>query len=351
MRRILIAALVMAGTLVPAIGLPPAAHAADSEGVRIRLLEAPVELRDDPRARTYVVDHLQPGDEISRRIEVANFTDAPTQVALYAAGAIITRGTFRGLEGREANELSEWTTVTPSSVDLAPGEAAEATVAVDIPRKVFGGERYGVVWAELPGSQSQSGVTTVNRVGIRMYLSVGGPKEPPSDFTVDELVARRADAGNPIVSATVTNTGERALDLQGELVLTKGPGGLGAGPFPADVGTTIGPGDTAPVDVALDDSLPNGPWTVRVTLRSGNLERKVRGEITFPTAGAAAPVTVQPAGPTWWLWALLGLLALLLLGVLWWLLARRRRRHAEDSEADTAQPAARPQAADLTLRR
>jgi len=62
MRRILIAALVMAGTLVPAIGLPPAAHAADSEGVRIRLLEAPVELRDDPRARTYVVDHLQPGD-------------------------------------------------------------------------------------------------------------------------------------------------------------------------------------------------------------------------------------------------------------------------------------------------
>ncbi len=119
MRRILIAALLMAGTLVPAIGLPPAAHAADSEGVRIRLLEAPV----------------------------------------------------------------EWTTVTPSSVDLAPGEATEATVAVDIPRKVFGGERYGVVWAELPGSQSQSGVTTVNRVGIRMSLSVGGPKEPPSDFT------------------------------------------------------------------------------------------------------------------------------------------------------------------------
>nr|MBA2529383.1 peptidase [Euzebyales bacterium] len=186
MRRALLAALVMAGTLVPAFGLPGAAHAAESEGVRIRLLEAPVSRRNDPRARAYVVDHLQPGDEISRRIEVANLTGESVDVAMYAAGATVDGGGFRGLEGREANELSEWTTVTPASVDLAPGEAAEATVEVAVPRKAFGGERYGVVWAELPGAQSQSGITIVNRVGIRMYLSVGGPKEPPSDFTVDE---------------------------------------------------------------------------------------------------------------------------------------------------------------------
>ncbi|MDQ3028687.1 MAG: peptidase [Actinomycetota bacterium] len=349
MRRALVAALLMAGTFFPAMSMLAVAHAADGEGVRIRLLEAPVERRDDPRAQAYIVDHLRPGDEISRRIEVANFTDAPLQVALYAAGATITRGTFRGLEGRDDNELSEWTTVTPASIDLAPGEATEATVGVDVPRKAFGGERYAVAWAELPGRQGQSGVTTVNRVGIRMYLSVGGPKEPPSDFTIDEFVARRTDAGAPVVSATVTNTGKRALDLQGELVLTDGPGDLSAGPFPADVGTTVGPGDTAPVDVALHDSLPDGPWTARLTLRSGNLERKVRAEITFPTAGAAAPVAVQPAGPMWWSWALFGLLALTLLSVLCWLLARWRRWHAGD---EVPAPVARGQReADLAARR
>jgi cbb3-type cytochrome oxidase subunit 3 len=62
------------------------------------------------------------------------------------------------------------------------------------------------------------------------------------------------------------------------------------------------------------------------------------------------PVTVQRVGLTWWLWALLGLLALLL-GVLWWLLVRRRR-YAEDTEADTGQPGRETEAAaDITLRR
>ena len=47
-----------------------------------------------------------------------------------------------------------------------------------------------------------------------------------------------------MVLATVHNTGGRALDMNGTLQLPAGPGGLSAGPFPANLGVTLAIGDT-----------------------------------------------------------------------------------------------------------
>jgi hypothetical protein len=47
-------------------------------------------------------------------------------------------------------------------------------VTIRVPRDAAPGERYGVVWAETrAGPDSGDGITQVNRVGIRLYLSVG----------------------------------------------------------------------------------------------------------------------------------------------------------------------------------
>ncbi|MFF7901895.1 hypothetical protein ACFZCV_24290 [Streptomyces sp. NPDC007920] len=45
----------------------------------VKLLEAPVERKDDPRASSYIVDHLAPGSTIHRRVEVANDSSEPSQ--------------------------------------------------------------------------------------------------------------------------------------------------------------------------------------------------------------------------------------------------------------------------------
>ncbi|MFF5262200.1 hypothetical protein ACFY4C_24960 [Actinomadura viridis] len=117
------------------------------------------------------------------------------------------------------------------------------------------------------------------------------------------------------------NTGGRALVISGSLSLSDGPGGLRAGPYPADLGVTLLPGGRAPVTVALDQRLPNGPWKARLTLRSGMVERKVSATLTFPASGTGDPVT--PASATW-LYALLAVAAAVLLAGPAFLLRRRR---------------------------
>lgn len=273
---------------------PPAAP----ETVGIRIVDVPTSREDDPRARHYIVDHVAPGTTITRRVEVSNDTAEPQDVQVYAAAATITDGNFAFGDGREANELTGWTTVDPASVRPPAGEVSEATVTIAVPADASPGERYAVVWAELPPAVPDGGgVGAVNRVGIRVYLSVGEGGEPASDFAITTFEARRDAEGNPVVAATVENTGGRALDLSGELTLTDGPGGLSAGPFLAELGTTLGIGQTAPVVVTLDQAIPAGPWHASITLRSGITEREATAEVTFPDEAASASKPVATAAP------------------------------------------------------
>ena len=249
----------------------------------IRLVDAPVARRDDPRALAYVVDHLNRGATITRTVEVSNTTSAEARLAVYPVAAEIRDGAFSVIEGRSENELTGWIEVEPSSVTLGPGERRRATFTLTVPEDADDGERYGAIVAELPARSAAPGTVAVaQRVGVRIYLSVGEGSEPASDFEVDSLTAGRTDDGDPVVRAAVRNTGGRAIDLTGEIELLDGPGGIEAGPFAAEVPAPLAPGDEAPVTVTLDGDLPAGPWLARVALRSGELERRAEATITFP---------------------------------------------------------------------
>jgi hypothetical protein len=295
-RRVLL--LIVAGLAATAT-VPAARAQAPAQTVGIRLLDAPTTRADDPRARQYIVDHVAPGTTISRRVEVNNDTAETQVVELYAAAAGIQGGTFQFGEGRAANDLTSWTTVEPAAVNPPAGGKSVATVRIAVPADASPGERYGVVWAELPAAVPPGGgVAAVNRVGVRIYLSVGGGNEPASDFSITTFEARRDADGNPVVAATVRNTGGRAVDLSGQLRLTNGPGGLSAGPFDAKLGTTLGVGQTEPVLVTLDRAIPAGPWDARIVLRSGLTEREATARVTFPDAAASSadPVATGPLG-------------------------------------------------------
>lgn len=293
------------------------------------------------RNATYIVADLEPGDRLQRKIRVCNGTDTPLRVSLYANAAAISDGAFAPLGSPRAdNDLSRWTTVQPASVLLQPDAPVDVAVTITIPSDATRGERYAVVYAEVPPAAGGSGIGVASRVGVRQYVFVRGESAPRTDFTISTLTAARGNDGRPVVEAQVKNTGERAIDVAGELRLTDGPGGVSAGPFPASVGTTIAPGQSAPVEVLLDRALPAGPWLARLELGSGATRRAAEARMTFPdeagVENAAVPaknvplrkdpeILVPIAG------ALIGVIALLLL---WWLLARRRTNEDEDEDKE-----------------
>ena len=329
-RAFLLTAVAAASLLLPA-GSYAASDPPCSPGVGVGLVDFPAGTRD-PRARTYIVDHVRPGARFSRQFQVCNGTAQPVALQLYAGPAEVTDGVFRILEGRPASELSSWITVTPSTVRLRPGQRVLARATFAVPAAATEGERYGALLAELPAGRSSNGIPVASRVGVRVYLDVGPGGAPKSDFVVDSLQAGRGADGRGVVTAQVHNTGKRALDMSGSLTLRSGPGGLTGGPYPARLGTTLAPGDTEPVLVTIERAVADGPWTAQLTLRSGLLERRVEAGITFPDAPGeqAPPVDVQqiraPGDEEIRPWG--ALLALIPLAVGAFFVVRRRRATA-----------------------
>ncbi|EFC85205.1 hypothetical protein [Parafrankia sp. EUN1f] len=265
------------------IGASPGARASDDGTIGVRLMEVTDSLRLDPRARQYLIDHLEPGATIDRRVEVTNNGDEPRRIVVYPGAATVGKGHFSFGESHAVNELTTWASVDRSVLEVAAHSTDTVTVRVTVPTDASPGEHYGVIWAETASSANGgTGVQLVNRVGIRVYLDIGPGGPAPSAFTMSDIVARRMDDGRPAMITTVHNTGGRALDITGELRLADGPGGLQAGPFDARLGTTVAPGESDPVTVFLDPLVPAGPWKATITLRSGLVENTLAARIRFP---------------------------------------------------------------------
>lgn len=269
------------------------ARASDNGGIGVRIVDVPVSNQDDPRARLYIVDHLAPGTTIHRRIEVSNTTGETVNVVVYAAAAHISGGSFLFATGDTPNDLSTWIGTRPASTVVPSASVTDVSVTISVPGDAAPGEQYAVVWAEVRSAPpSALGVSQVSRVGIRVYLSVGPGGPPAANFAITSMAASRSTTGAPQIRAVVRNTGGRALDLSGQLRLLAGPGGLSAGPFPVQLGTTLAVGDAEPVIVILDKQVPPGPWNAHLQLKSGLVERSAEATLTFPASGSGPAVQI-----------------------------------------------------------
>ena len=290
--RLLIALAAFAGVgLLQASGAlaaSPTEPPAGSGSIGIRLLDVPAGSHGDPLARSYIVERVLPGAIIHRRIEISNSTGSTADVAVYAAAATLRGGKFGFAAGHGQDELSSWTSVSRPMLHLSPRTRSSETVAIKAPADASPGEHYAVIWAEVSApSGAAGGVTLVNRVGIRMYLSVGPGGAAAPNFAIGSLTAKRSTAGELLVLATIHNTGGRTLSISGNLTLSQGPSGLRAGPLPVTLETALAPGASEPAIVRLDRRLPRGPWHARLQLRSGLIERATEATIELP--GRATP--------------------------------------------------------------
>jgi hypothetical protein len=300
----LIPFLLVAGSLVAiptsnSFASSPNVGAENSGSIGIRLIAVATRASDDPLANTYVVDRLAPGTTLTRRIELDNDTRATVDVSVYPAAASVVRGSFAFAPGHGANELSGWTSLRRADLRLAPGTEALDTVTITVPEGAPSGQQYGVLWAQVSARPAVAGgVILVNRVGIRMYVSVGPGGAPPSNFAIGPLSTRRSLEGKPMVVSSVHNNGHSTLDLGGDLTISRGPDGLRAGPMAATLGAVLAPGASEPVTVGLAAGLPRGPWHADLSLSSGPLRRSADATIIFPADNAAKKVPTTPGFPT-----------------------------------------------------
>ncbi|WP_051864459.1 hypothetical protein [Streptosporangium roseum] len=322
------------------IGAPSAADTGREQSrpggepvVGVRLLEIPANRVDDPRSHAFIVDHVNPGTTFTRRFEVYSTSPKPQHVRLYASAAGIKGSRFTFAPAQTPNELSSWITLNRPTADLPARGRAPVKATIAVPAWATEAERYAVIWAEVasPGPGPKGNIALVNRVGIRTYLDVGPGGEPPSDFEIGEIVPQRTDDGQPKIVATVSNTGKRAIDLDGRLSLSEGPSSLSAGPFPTNRDTTLAPGGHGDITVLLGRDLPDGPWTFHLTLRSGRVSHTATGTLTFPTKPGTWGPTASLASPLTLTLALAVLVALVAAVIL--LLGFRRFRARRRSPA------------------
>ena len=295
MRRLLSTLMLAAaaGTLVPAAAaLAATSPAAGPSPQRfgVRLVDVPVSEAHNPRALRYIIDYLPPGAVIHRRIRVVNQESRPAHFTVYPDAAQITHGYFIGDAGHTRSELTSWITIQHPSLTLRPHTGVMDMVTIRVPRKPTRGEHYGVIWAQqisLLRMATGFAIKEVNRVGIRMYLDIGPGGVAPTNFTITSITGHRSASGRPYLTALVHNTGGLAVDLDGTVRLTGGPGSTSAGPFSAQQVTTLAPGQSWTMTFAPANRIPNGPWTATITLVSGLTARTATATIQF----SGSPIT------------------------------------------------------------
>ncbi len=273
---------VIAALGVTVVTTGPASAAAPGR-IGIRLLADPSVASAELLGHAYIADRIAPGARVTRQIEISNSTPSTANISVYAAGATQRQSVFGFAPGRSANELSSWTSVNRHVVRVPSRTKTLDTVTINVPKNASSGERYAVVWAEVSAKASAAGgVRLVNRVGIRMYLSIGPGGAPPSRFVIRSIVATRSTTGSRVLVASIHNSGRRTLELSGTLILSNGPGRLSAGPFPVKLGSALAPTDTRPLTLRLDKRLPRGPWRVQLHLTSGPVAHTAVATLTFP---------------------------------------------------------------------
>ncbi|WOF21904.1 hypothetical protein N8K70_10965 [Microbacterium betulae] len=320
MRAILLIAISLGSVAWGATTASAATGDDDSVGIRL----VPDGDQSDARSRAYLVGDVPPGDQIRRTVQIDNPSATDKHVFVYASAAEISDGAFT-VDGVDGPDISSWITAGETEIDLEPGVSAEVPITVSVPTDAPEGEYYAAIWAELRSADTEDSVTLANRVGVRVYLTVGEGNGPAPDFEIGALAFEFGADGLPAIVAQVTNTGTTAVDLGGQATLETPSGGVSAGPFSAD-NLTLGPGQSGAVRTTTDSALSAGEWNVTLSLTSGMTTREATANLTLTSPKTADAPDPAETIPPWIPWAAAAVVVALLILLIWAIAARSRRR-------------------------
>lgn len=172
--------------------------------VGIRIAQIPAAVAEEPLAGSYIISRLQPGISLTQRLEVFNTSTQEIKVSIYPGLATFKNNKFLIGEGRNGNELTSWTKLSPNILVLKPGATQYFNMTISPPADALSLQQFGVIWAEVQGAPNASGITAVSRVGIRMYVPVGNAPNISIGYqvtssTINEIIVKKSLVSRYIV--------------------------------------------------------------------------------------------------------------------------------------------------------
>jgi hypothetical protein len=302
-------------------------------------------------SRSAFVLDASPGQTISDRVSVFNFTDAPITFLVYPADANPAKGTGAfSLQLPDATtgaiptpvDVGKWIEVPVNSFTAQPGTRTDIPITVTVPLDAEPGDHAGGVVALNTAALQGSGDLKVDikqAVGARMYVRVAGPLNPElsvSDVNISTggqaWLAPFTGPSDATAHFTITNTGNVRMTPTVSVVVKDMFGRKVASQEAKDFQELL-PGASLDATAALGDLSGFGPrYSVDITTTAGD--------------------TTQSSSTAFWVapWLLLILLVVALAA---FVVLRRRNRPATGSsgagggpggERDPSSPAAGPAA-------
>lgn len=297
----------LAAVLVTAAGVLPASAAAQQPQTGEFSLRPVRPATAEARDRSYVVRTVRPGAELTDRLEAVNLTGAALDLDVAAVDATIgTDGSFT--PGTERRAEGAWLEVTPMRVRIPPRTTAPVDVRIRVPADAAPGDHIATVVAQKAGAPSGSGVQLVQRVGVRVYLTVERPAGGVGTRSF-ELRALRW-VGTPrarTFEAEVANTGDLLVEPLGTLTINRGDLATDAD---VPVLGTVPAGETRSLRFSVPGELDPGRYEARLRLRPVQGGPEQEQSVSF-TVGAANPVVPVDGDGLPLVPAVLALLALL----------------------------------------
>lgn len=272
-----------------------------------------------PDGRRFVAHTLDPGQVVTERLAVRNFSDRTAVFALKAADGYLTdKGRFNMLPSNQASvDGGTWISVQ-QTVSVGAKQTKVVPFTITVPRDARPGDHPAGIAATVTATGGT--VAVESRVGFRVMMRVSGTVT--AALTVDDLTAAYRHSWNPFAAGSVrvryTTRNDGSVAVTGAGRVTTGElGGLTDSGARADVEQTL-PGGSRRVDVRVGGVWGLGPLRTTVDLTPAVLDGDTSGAEIRP---ASATVTVW-AVP----WAQLLLAALLVAAVLAVRAISRRRR-------------------------
>jgi hypothetical protein len=272
-----------------------------------------------PDGRRWIAHTLDPGQVVTERLAVRNFSNRAAVFALKAADGYLTdNGRFNMLpSGKASVDGGTWIQVQ-DTVSVGANETKIVPFTITVPREAKPGDHPAGIAATVTATGGT--VAVESRVGFRVMMRVSGTVT--AALTVDDLTATYRHSWNPFAPGSIRvryatrNDGSVAVTGTGQ-VATAELGGLTESGTRSEVEQTL-PGGSRRVDVRVKGVWGLGPLRTTVTVTPAVLDGDTSGAEVRP---ASASVTV------WTLpWPQLLLVAILVAAFFAARIISRRRR-------------------------
>jgi hypothetical protein len=259
----------------------------------------PVRPVDTPeRERSYVVRELAAGTGFDDALEARNLSDRALDLVVEPVDAAVTDdGSFA--PGTTTTAEGGWLRVTPNRLRVPARGSVRVALRVDVPRHAAPGDHVAAVVVRKAKAPDGTGVQVVNRVGVRVYLTVTAPAggvaaAPRRAF---ELRALRWVADRNF-EADVANVGNLLVEPLGTLTIARGDFGT---TVDVPVLGTVRPSAVATLPVRTAGKLEPGRYEARLRLRlvqgGPEQEQRVTFDVPRPRARSEEPDDGLPLLP------------------------------------------------------